>query len=608
MERITLYCRTTSARGTTNLRFRVTDGRALTMYYSTGRKIPNEQLAVFTPEGSLRPRVTVYNPKLKTEIEEYFAAINAAYNHMKITGMDMRSEVLQVEVDKILNPDTPEAILHPTGEENLIQRFHRYIEEAYRDGIIGEHRHMHYDAMCRRMERFLFIKGHSNMMPEQFDVKMLMDYRAFIADEYLYVDQYPKLYVKDGRKRYPTKKISNNSVVHEMKGLRAFFNELENTDEIFKSPFRKISHERFKTMMRMKNDEPFFLRKSEFKTVLETEVPTELQMAKDIFVLNCCIGARIGDFMSFTMDRIAVSPEGIPFIHYIPHKTMKIMENVVEIKTPLVRCAYDIVMRTKFNFNQQQSNYTVAVYNRELRKLLKLCGIDRPVAKFNETLGDNEYFPLYQVAGSRLARKTHVDIMNKVQVNAYVAELHAEGSDAVYRYTNLEIADRFALMNVAFGQKAFHVNPDLTLVKRGRRKMEEEPEQEVEAPVEMKPKRGRPRKLRVSGTSSTMSLTSTTPTADSSKSSTEVLLDQTPKRRPGRPKKEKPVEVKPKRKPGRPKKVKEDDTPKRRPGRPKKVKPEEVVPEAPTQIAATEPQAEPVPVKRRPGRPRKTMA
>ena len=230
------------------------------MYYSTGRKIPNEQLAVFTPEGTLRPRVTVYNPKLKNEIEEYFAAINAAYNHMKITGMDMRSEVLQVEVDKILNPDTPEAILHPNGDENLIQRFKRYIEEAYRDGVIGEHRHMHYDAMCRRMERFLHIKGHSNMMPEQFDVKMLMDYRAFVADEYLYVEQYPKLYVKDGRKRYPTHRISNNSVVHEMKGLRAFFNELENTDEIFKSPFRKISHERFKLMMRMKNDDPFFLR------------------------------------------------------------------------------------------------------------------------------------------------------------------------------------------------------------------------------------------------------------------------------------------------------------------------------------------------------------
>ncbi|MGN1220398.1 MAG: phage integrase SAM-like domain-containing protein [Candidatus Cryptobacteroides sp.] len=467
MERITLYCRTTSARGTTNLRFRVTDGRSLTMYYSTGRKIPNDQLAAFTPEGTLRPRVTVYNPKLKTEIEEYFAAVNAAYNHMKVTRMDMRSDVLRVEVDKILNPESSEAVLHPNGQENLVQRLKRYIEEAYRNDIIGKNRYMHYSAMCRRMERFLCIKGHSNILPAQFDVKMLMDYHSFIADEYLYVPKYPKIYVKDGRKRYPKKRISNNSVVHEMKGLRAFFNELENTDEIFKSPFRKISHERIKTMMRMKKDEPFFLRKAEFKLVVDTQVPQELQMTKDIFVLNCCIGARIGDFMSFGMDRISVSPEGIPFIHYIPHKTMKIMENVTEIKTPLVRIAYDIVMRTNFNFNDRKANFSLSVYNRELRNLLKFCGIDRPVARFNEAKGDNEYFPLYDVASSRLARKTHIDMMNKVQVNAYVAGLHAEGSDAVYRYTNLEISDRFALMNVAFGQKAYCVNSDLTLMEKG---------------------------------------------------------------------------------------------------------------------------------------------
>ena len=567
MERITLYCRTTSARGTTNLRFRVTNGRAVTMYYSTGRRIPNEQLAVFTPEGSIRPRVTVYNPKLKADIDEYFAAINAAYNHMKITGMDMRSEVLQAEVDKILNPDTPEAILHPHGEENFVQRFRRYVEEAFRDGIIGEHRHMHYDAMVRRMERFLHIKGHSNLMPEQFDVKMLMDYRQFIADEYLYVDKYPKLYQKEGRKRFPTKRISNNSVVHEMKGLRAFLNELENTDEIFKSPFRKISRERFKSMMRLKNDEPFFLRKQELKLVIETEVPEDLQTAKDVFILNCCIGARISDFFNFTMDKVSVSPEGIPYIHYIPHKTMKEMETMVEIKTPLVRIAYEIVMRTQFKFDQQDRNYSVSVYNRELRKLLKFCRLDRPVAKFNEEKGENEYFPLYEVASSRLARKTHVDIMNKVQINAYVAGLHAEGSDAVFRYTNLELTDRFALMNVAFSQKAYHVNPDLTLVKRGRpkAKKEEELPAHQEQNMAMKPKRGRPRKLNLSGT---------TATTDSLNGSTVVPTQQPPKRRPGRPRKEKTVDTTPKRRPGRPKKVQpasvDAGTQKRGRGRPRK--------------------------------------
>lgn len=564
MERITLYCRTTSARGTTNLRFRVTNGRAVTMYYSTGRKIPNEQLAAFTPEGTIRPRVTVYNPKLKAEIEEYFAAINAAYNHMKIKGMDMRSEVLQAEVDKILNPESTEAILHPNGDETFVQRFRRYVEEAFRDGIIGEHRHMHYDAMVRRMERFLHIKGHSQLMPAQFDVKMLMDYRQFVSDEYLYVSQYPKLYQKDGRKRYPTKRISNNSVIHEMKGLRAFLNELENTDEIFKSPFRKISRERFKAMMRAKNDEPFFLRKAELKMIIETEVPQELQMAKDIFVLNCCIGARISDFFSFTMDKVSVSPEGIPFIHYIPHKTMKEMETMVEIKTPLVRIAYDIVMKTKMDFNQQNTNYTIAVYNRELRKLLKFCGLDRPVSKFNETKGENEYFPLYELASSRLARKTHVDIMNKVQINAYVAGLHAEGSDAVFRYTNLELTDRFALMNVAFGQKVYHVNPDLTLVKRGRPKSVPTPVQEDESAQDPpKRKRGRPRKLKVNGT---------TQMTDSLNGSMAVPSDQTPKRRPGRPRKEKPVDTTPKRRPGRPKKEKpiEAGVQKRGRGRPRK--------------------------------------
>ena len=564
MERITLYCRTTSARGTTNLRVRVTNGRAVTMYYSTGRKIPNEQLAAFTPEGTIRPRVTVYNPKLKAEIEEYFAAINAAYNHMKIKGMDMRSEVLQAEVDKILNPESTEAILHPNGDETFVQRFRRYVEEAFRDGIIGDHRHMHYDAMVRRMERFLHIKGHSQLMPAQFDVKMLMDYRQFVSDEYLYVSQYPKLYQKDGRKRYPTKRISNNSVIHEMKGLRAFLNELENTDEIFKSPFRKISRERFKAMMRAKNDEPFFLRKAELKMIIETEVPQELQMAKDIFVLNCCIGARISDFFSFTMDKVSVSPEGIPYIHYIPHKTMKEMETMVEIKTPLVRIAYDIVMKTKLDFNQQNANYTIAVYNRELRKLLKFCGLDRPVSKFNETKGENEYFPLYELASSRLARKTHVDIMNKVQINAYVAGLHAEGSDAVFRYTNLELTDRFALMNVAFGQKLYHVNPDLTLVKRGRPKSVPTPVQEDESAQDPpKRKRGRPRKLKVNGT---------TQTTDSLSGSMAVPSDQTPKRRPGRPRKEKPVDTTPKRRPGRPKKEKpiEAGVQKRGRGRPRK--------------------------------------
>lgn len=462
MVRITLHCRTTSARGTTNLRFRVLDGSAMPMWCSTGRKVPNAELAAFTPEGTLRPRVTVYNPELKSRIDEYFHAIGKAYADMKASGMDMRSEVLHAKVEKIIDLDSRG--LYPAGGETLVGRFRHYVDMAERDGIIGRRRRMCYDAMYRRLERFLYIKGHSAMRPEQFDVEMLMAYREFVANEYQYVARYPKLYVKGGRRRYPTRRLSGNSVVHELKGLRAFFNELEISDEMFKSPFRKISRERSRSIMRMRHDEPFFLRKEEFLRVAGMDVPSELQTVKDMFVLNCCLGARIGDFMRLSMDKVAVSPSGIPYVRYIPHKTMKIMENVHEIRTPLVRAAYDIVMRTRFDFRMPgQQRFLLAAYNVALRKLLEYCGIDRPVAKFSESLGENEYFPLYLVAGSRLARKTHVDMMNKVQVDAYVAGLHAEGSDAVRRYTSLELEDRFALMNVAFAQPPYRVRPDLSI-------------------------------------------------------------------------------------------------------------------------------------------------
>ncbi len=57
----------------------------------------------------------------------------------------------------------------------------------------------------------------------------------------------------------------------------------------------------------------------------------------------------------------------------------------------------------------------------------------------------------FDVATSKLARKTHIDMLNKVQINYYAAGLHHDGSDAVFRYTNLELADRYRLLKAAFG-------------------------------------------------------------------------------------------------------------------------------------------------------------
>ena len=204
--------------------------------------------------------------------------------------------------------------------------------------------------------------------------------------------------------------------------------------------------------MHVMYDAPIFLKADELRRVMQTAVPPELQQTKDIFVLNCALGCRISDLKRLTMDKVAVSEEGIPYVHYIPSKTARLLAMNQEIQTPLITSALEIVRRTRLAFNGHNPKYEKQVYNKNLRRLLEYCGIDRRVCLYDSERGDNIYKPLYEVASSKLARKTHVDMLTKVQINYYAAGLHREGSGAVFRYTSLELKDRYTLLLAAFGE------------------------------------------------------------------------------------------------------------------------------------------------------------
>ena len=256
-----------------------------------------------------------------------------------------------------------------------------------------------------------------------------------------------------------------NTVASQLKMLQTFMNELENTDEIGKSPFRKLGKERRKVVMKTRYDDPVFLRKEELLQVLNTEVAENMKSTKDAFLLQCALGCRISDFQVMSMETISVSPEGIPYVHYIPKKTADEQVGNEEVITPIIRYAFDIIKKTGFSFPILKNIYGESGYNAKIKSLIRICKIDRKVPQFNEETKKNEYLPLYKLASSKLCRKTHVDIMNKVQVDMYAAGLHKEGSSAVTRYTLMEIKDRFALMNVAFGQEPFKVDTKLNIRK-----------------------------------------------------------------------------------------------------------------------------------------------
>ena len=335
--------------------------------------------------------------------------------------------------------------------EGLYNRLLRFIHEAHRDGVIGDGRYAVALGKAAKVNRFLRILGHTTMSACEFTTDMLMEFRQFLYDEYKYVPLYPDLYPRGSGHHWPRKRLRDTTVVHDLKLLQAFFSELENTDEIRRSPFRKLSMEKRRIIMHTMYDAPVFLRAEEFQVVQATEVPSALQWAKDLFVLNCAIGCRIGDLLRLTSDKVAVSDDGIPYVHYIPSKTARRQTTNKEVMTPLIAPAIEIIERTGLHFMNNSHHYGKQRYNKALRRLLQYCGITRQVSIFCPETGDNAYRPLCDVATSKLARKTHIDMLNKVQINYYAAGLHRTGSDAVFRYTNLELKDRYELLKAAFG-------------------------------------------------------------------------------------------------------------------------------------------------------------
>ena len=444
METITM-CQGAAPTGAASVIFFRLEDSGQTFYHSTGI--------------AANPEDAVQDQKLRSELEHHKLAMCKAYTLMQLKRMDMNSRIFEMMVGRVMTEGVGFGVRR--SGVAVYKRMMQYIDEAYRDGVIGQDRYTVLVGKARKLQRFLIVKGLSGISASEFTTDLLLEYRKFIYDEYLYVSQFPQLYPSGEGRHAPRRRCKDTTVVHDLKALQAFFRELEDTGEIRRSPFKKISGEKRRSIMHVMYDAPFFLKAEELRQVMRTSVPAELQQTKDMFVLNCALGCRISDLKRLTMDKVAVSEEGIPYVHYIPSKTARQQLTNHEIQTPLIRPALEIIKRTRLAFNGHNPKYEKQVYNKSLRLLLECCGIDRQVCLYDSELEDNVYKPIYKVASSKLARKTHVDMLTKVQINYYASGLHREGSGAVFRYTSLELADRFALLNTAFGTEDYRLSKGL---------------------------------------------------------------------------------------------------------------------------------------------------
>ena len=460
MVRITIFTRASSAKKQIKIRLRLTEGRRADLFHKTDIRADVADIQKFGVNCKLKDGIKIYDHLLYDKLQDEVHYMENAFEKMLKEGMDLTNEVFKRVILEMKNPIVEVRRVEP----GVVSRFNQYIDCAVRDGIFGENRAKHIRVVCGKLDRFLTIKGLSKMTITEFDQDTLMEFRNFILDEYLYVDKNKRLYKDFVTKNLPKERLSANTAASQMKMLQSFFTDLENRDEITKSPFRKLGADRKKAVMKTTYDAPVFLRKEEFQKVLTAKLPASLEPTRDAFVLQTALGCRVDDFQHMSMDNVGVSDDNIPYIHYLPHKTAGTQENNSEVVTPIVRFAFDVIKRTGFNLPALKNLYGEMGYNAKIKGILSICKIDRKVPVYDESEKRNIYLPVSSLGSSKLARKTHVDLMNKIQIDMYAAGLHKVGSGAVKRYTSLELKDRFAIVNLAFDQQPYSVDEQLNIM------------------------------------------------------------------------------------------------------------------------------------------------
>ena len=472
MERITILDKSKKKKGNIKIRFRLRDGRDVDITHRTDIVADVAILRKqFAEDGTLKPRVSIYDQELLAAITARKEVMHEAYQVMREKNQMLTSEVLAREVERILaEKDKSARASQPTLVKRMTDVFAEWIVGQYESGVFGTGRKRHYEVLQRELCRFLVMRRMKDITVKEFDGSMLHDFSLWLRDEWRFVEKYSDLYESLDERRIPREARSSNTIATKMKLLRCFFRAQEFIGEVEKTPFNMLDGSRRKAMMREKYDTPVSLTSGELKTIVQAEVPLALSEVCDTFILHCFIGCRVNDLKAMTWDNVAVV-DGIPFVHYIPQKTA--YQEGEEVVTPLMRTALEILKKYDFKFSLLRNLWGKDGYNSQIKKLLEICGIERKCPIRDTDAGRTKYVPVWEIASTKLARKTFVNMMASCQVDLYAAGLHKRGSDAVERYAHIDLKERFRLMCFAFDEKEYEVDDNMAIIEQEKAKSDD---------------------------------------------------------------------------------------------------------------------------------------
>lgn len=288
-----------------------------------------------------------------------------------------------------------------------------------------------YHVVYNQLKRFEKVKQKQNksfcLTFDCFTPFLLSEYDAFLRNEATYAKKYPVLYADIDISRIDR---GSNTIVTKLSVLRTFCNWAVNKELTTINPFTKFS------IKPAVYGTPIYISKEERDIIYSTTMSSNhLNVVRDMFVLQCLLGCRVGDYFKMTKSNIV---DGA--IEYIAGKTAD--ERPLTVRVPLTEKAKEILDRYPTCKNNKLMPFISAQkYNDYIKKCFREAGITRIVTTMDSLTGQPKQVPICDIASSHMARRTFVgNLYKQVQDPNLIGALsgHCEGSKAFARYRHID--------------------------------------------------------------------------------------------------------------------------------------------------------------------------
>jgi len=419
------------------IQFRLSDGREICLIYKSEIEVDSD---LWDAKAQAIKARMIFNGRdaFNKSVTDRKDIILQAYS-AEPDKQSLTTEKLETKVYQILHPE--KFAIKEEAKQTFFEAFAEFLENHK----LSLGRKRHFQVVKRALQRFELYTAKMTKKPFKmsFDTitkETLKDIETFLLNEFTIFKTMPELYVDVPETRTPQPR-GQNTISNIFTKLRTFYHWSIDTEKTTNNPFKGF------TVDECIYGTPYYISIEERNNLFKTDLSDfpKLAIQRDIFVFQCLIGARVGDFYNMTKSSVINGA-----VEYIPRKTKD--GRPITVRVPLNTAAKEILSRYPDNKNEMLLPFiSEQKYNVAIKEAFLKAELTRMVTVINPTTREEEKQPLNKIASSHLARRCFIgNLYKQVKDPNLVGALsgHKEGSKAFARYREIDEKMKIDLVNL----------------------------------------------------------------------------------------------------------------------------------------------------------------